>query len=262
MNNTHHHNEKDSLKDSILSKIKTEQISMRPRLYFTLQVAAVAVVAVIVLLLSIFIFNFILFSIRINSHEAFLSFGPRGIQGFLIFFPWVALMLDVAMIVMLEWLIRKFRFGYRVPMLYLVGIIVVLTIAAGFGLDRGTYLNDRLLDRAEHEGLPPPLAGLYHGARRAPHDGICRCTVTAINGSVLTVADFRGGATSTYTVMLPDDDLRATSSGLKIGDVVFVAGDKDDADVIRAFGVRKESERGFRGRPPQPVPGANPDEMK
>jgi hypothetical protein len=205
-------------------------------------------------MLSIFIFNFILFSIRINSHDAFLAFGPRGIQGFLIFFPWLTLMLDVVMIVILEWLIRKFRFGYRIPMLYIVGAILALTFVAGFALDRGTYFNDRLMDRAEHEGLPPPLAFMYHGARHAPHDGICRCTVTAIENSTITVADFRDGATTTYTVLLPTDDIRATSSNIKVGDVVFVAGDKDEDGTIRAFGVRKESDKGYRSRPPQEIP--------
>lgn len=255
--NNDHHKQNDSLRESILAKIKTEHISMRPRLYFTLQVVAVVFVAFLALLLSVFIFNFILFSIRINSHDAFLQFGPRGLTNFLKFFPWPILALDIGLIVLLEWLIRKFRFGYRIPMMYLVGGILLLTVVAGFSIDRGTYLNDRLMDRAEHEGLPGPLGGLYHGARRPPHDGICRCTVTAINGAEILVADFRDGATTTYTVILPNDDLRATTTGLSVGDVVFVAGDKDEDGTIRAFGVRKESDRGFHGRPPK---GAQDDD--
>src|SRR4051812_23632551 len=95
---------KDSLRDSILSRIKTEQIAMRPRLYFTLQLAAVAVVALSTLLCTIFIFNFIVFSIRINGHDAFLQFGARGLSNFLLFFPWVILVLDIALVALLEWL--------------------------------------------------------------------------------------------------------------------------------------------------------------
>lgn len=232
---------------------------MRPRLYFTLQIATVAIVAVLSLLLSIFIFNFILFSIRINGHDAFLSFGSRGLQRFIVYFPWLTLLIDIILILLLEWLIRKFRFGYRIPILFLVLGIISLTVIAGFVLDRGTYFNDRLMDRAEHEGLPPPLSGLYHGAQRPPHDGICRCTITAINGAQLTVADFRNGATTTFTVLLPSDNPHATSTHLNVGDVVFVAGDYDgdEDDVIRAFGVRKEDDRGFRGRPPK----ASPDQF-
>ncbi|MBP9757152.1 MAG: hypothetical protein KBD06_00970 [Candidatus Pacebacteria bacterium] len=252
MNNEHNQHKKtgrhDSLRDSILSKIKTDRIIMKPRLYFTMQIIAVAFVALCVLLLSVFIFNFILFSIRINSHDAFLQFGPRGLSNFFMFFPWPILMLDIGLVVLFDWLVRKFRFGYRIPMMYLVGAILFLTVVAGFALDRGTYLNDRLMDRAEHEGIPGPLGGLYHGARRAPHDGICRCTIIGINGPILTVSDFRGGATTTFTVILPNDDHRATTTGLSVGDVVFIAGDTEEDGIIRAFGVRKERDRGFKGR--------------
>lgn len=246
-----HTDHTESLRDKIFAQIKTERITMRPRLYFTLQIAAVAFVAMLVLLASIFIFNFILFSIRINSHDAFLQFGPQGLKNFIIFFPWPILLLDIAFIVLLEWLIRKFRFGYRIPMVYLVGALLVLTFATGFALDRGTYLNELLMDRDEHQGLPGPFGGLYHHARRAPHDGICRCVITAIEGPMLTVADFREGATTTYSVLLPENDHHATTTGLSVGDIVFVAGERDASGVIHAFGVRKESDRGFRGRPPE-----------
>lgn len=233
------------LRDRIMSQIKSEHISMRPRVYFTLQIAAIALVAFLVLLLSVFIFNFILFSIRINSHDAFLGFGPRGIVAFLMFFPWPLLVLDAALIFVLEWLLRTFKFGYRLPIVYVLGAILAITFVTGFALDRGTFLNDHLMERAEGEHhLPPPFNALYGGARRPPHDGICRCTITEMGTGTLTVEDHRRGATTTLTVLLPVNDLRATSTGLHVGDVVIVAGDRDGT-TIRAFGVRKEEDHGF-----------------
>lgn len=238
MNNTHHQ-DKGSLRDSILSKIQSEKIAMRPRLYFTLQIAAVAIIAIVVLLLSIFIFNFILFSIRINSHDVFLSFGPRGIKSFFVFFPWPLLVLDIAFIALLEWLIRKFRFGYRLPMLYLLGAIIALTFVAGLAIDRGTPFNDRMLVRAGGPGLPPPIGMMYRGSERPAHDGVCRCVITAISRNILTVETHeRGASTSTLTIVLPENDPRATTTNLSVGDMVFVAGDRE-GDTIRAFGVHK-----------------------
>ncbi len=238
-----HKNEKpnmtDTLRDKIMGQIKTERIVMRPRLYFTLQIVAVAAVAFLVLSMSIFIFNFILFSIRINSHEAFFAFGPRGIAAFFWFFPWPFLVLDIAFIALLEWLLRTFKFGYRLPILYVLGGILLVTFATGFALDRGTRFNDRIMVRAEGEHrLPPFFKELYGGARRAPHDGICRCTITEIGVGRLVVEDHHRNATTTLTIILPANDARATSSNLQIGDVVFVAGDRE-GDVIRAFGVHK-----------------------
>ncbi len=253
-----HKNEKqnmaETLRDRIMGQIKTERIAMRPRIYFTLQLASVAFVSFLVLLISVFIFNFILFSIRINSHEAFLSFGPRGIVAFLTFIPWAFLVFDAALIFVLEWLLRTFKFGYRLPILYVLGGLLLITVATGFAVDRGTGFNDRLMDRAEGEQhLPPPFNMLYGEARRPPHDGICRCTITEIGTASLTVEDHHRGATTTLTVLLPENDPRATSTDLRVGDTVIVAGDRD-GDVIRAFGVHKESERsGGLPRSPKPL---------
>lgn len=232
----------ETLRDKIMGQIKTEHISMRPRLYFTLQLAAIAAVSVLVLLLSVFIFNFLLFSIRINSHEAFLSFGPRGIVAFLMFFPWGLLIFDAALIFLLEWLLRTFKFGYRFPLLYVLATLLAITVVTGFALDRGTGFNDRLIDREEGgRHLLPPFNMLYGQARRPPHDGICRCTILQINEGSLVVKDNHRGATTTLQVLLPANDPRATTTDLRVGDVVMVAGDRE-GDVIRAFGVHKEGE--------------------
>ncbi len=243
MEHNNHKSNKDTLREKIMGQIKRERIAMRPRLYFTLQLAAVAFVAFMVLVLSVFIFNFILFSIRINSHEAFLSFGPRGIMAFIIFFPWPFLIADLIFIAVLEWLLRTFKFGYRLPMLYVLGAILAVTFITGMAIDRGTGFNDRLMVRAGGPGLPGPLNGMYRDVRRPQHDGVCLCTIVGIASGTLTVEDRRRGATTTLTVLLPENDPRATSTGLTVGDTVMVAGDRED-DVIRAFGVRKAPERG------------------
>ncbi len=239
------HNKTDYTKnsrDEIMARIKKEGVAMKPRFYFTLHLVATAITTLCVLAVSIFIFNFILFSIRINSHDAFLSFGPRGVLTFLQFFPWMFLIADIGLVILLETLLRKFRFGYRLPIVYLVGAILALTVLAGLVIDKATPFNDRLMDRAGERRLPPPLNDLYSGARRGPHDGICRCTVTAIQGNTLTVEDYRGGATTTFSVILPENDTRATTTDIAVGDVVMVAGDRNGNE-IRAFGVRKATER-------------------
>lgn len=252
----HNHEKKhtnETLRDKIMGQIKSEHISMRPRLFFTLQLAAVVLVSILVLLISVFIFNFILFSIRINSHDAFLSFGPRGIMAFLMFFPWGFLIFDAALICILEWLLRRFKFGYRLPILYVLGALLVITFATGFAVDRGTGFNERLMIREEGgRYVPPPFNMMYGGARRPPHDGICRCTIKEIGEGTLVVEDYHRGVTTTLQILLPANDPRATSTDLQVGDVVMVAGDRDE-DTIRAFGVHKAGERGFLPRPLDPA---------
>ena len=226
------------MKDEILRKIHADTLRMRPKLYFTLQVAALVIIVLVILVVSVFICNFILFSIRINSHDALLGFGTRGLLSFLRFFPWPLLILDGGLIILLQWLVRQFRFGYKSPMLFLFLAIILMTGAVGLILDRETPLNDMLLRGSDEHRLPPFFSDVYGHARHLPlsDEGFCKCTISAIEGNTLYVIDAQ--STTTLTVLLPQDDAYATTSGLIVGDTVLIAGDRDGS-VIEAFGVRK-----------------------
>jgi hypothetical protein len=226
-----------NIKETILRKIQAHEIVMRPRLYFVLHMAALVVVTLAAIVISIFIFNFILFSIRINNQDAFLNFGPRGILAFLYFFPWSLFGLDIALIILLQFFLRKLRFGYKIPILYLLAGLIVSVLVFGFIIDRSSDINDRFLRGADEHRLPPPFGGIYSGARHMPArgSGICVCTIRAIEGNILTVEDTR--SSTTLRIILPPDDPHATTSSLIVGGRVFIAGDEDDG-VIRAFGVR------------------------
>ncbi len=214
---------------------------MRPRAYFVAKVAVLALVAVAIVLVSIFLLNFILFSIRISSQDALLGFGARGLAAFLALFPWGLLIIDVLLIAGAQWLVREFKAGYTLPISYVLMGLLAAVIVGGAFLDRAG-LNDQLLERFERDELHGPLGDLYKSARILPPPGrgVCQCLITSINGNTLQVKDLRSAAT--LTVIIPTDDPHATTSGLSVGDVVFVAGDGDgdeDDMVIRAFGIRK-----------------------
>ncbi len=235
----------NSLKEKLLKDIRAGEVSMRPRVYFTLKLAVLIATALSILAITVFIINFIFFSIRLNGHETLLGFGSQGFGAFLFFFPWPLLVLDIGLIALLQWLVRKFRFGYHIPVLYLVAAAVFGATLIGFALDRGTSFNDRVFEKRGH--LPPGMRGFYDGARKPPRlgSGICRCSILSIEGNTLIVEDTRpvadGGATTTLTVVLPSDSRRATTTNLSVGDVIFIAGEEKDG-VIQAFGVKKEKE--------------------
>lgn len=237
------HNEphkQNNMKDAILGAIKTKRLSMRSKYYFWLRIAALLLVSAAAFFVSTFIFNFILFSIRINSQDTFLSFGPRGWGAFFYFFPWHLFALDVVLVGALLWLLRQFKFGYKSPMLYVLLFLVATTVTLGTLIDRGTGLNDKFLRDADERRLPRPINDVYGRVRHMPPpgSGFCKgCTVVSINGNTLIVADPRA-STTPITVMLPPNDPRATTSNLEAGDVIFVAGDKQ-GDFIQAFGVRE-----------------------
>ena len=141
---------------------------MHPKYYFWLRVAAVALVSFAALVVSVVICNFILFSIRINSQDVFLSFGPRGWGAFLYFFPWKLFIVDILLVGLLLWLLRQFTFGYKSPLLYMFLGLFVFTVGAGLLLDRATGLNEHFLREAEERRLPPPMRDFYVKVRHTP----------------------------------------------------------------------------------------------
>jgi hypothetical protein len=153
------------LQQKILDTIRERKIVMRPRVYFMLKAAGTVAVAAAVLVLSVFICNFIFFTIRINGHESLLA-RPGGLFLFLRFFPWELLAIDIALVILLEVLLKEFKFGYKSPVLYLGLVVLAVVISAGFVIDRATDLNDRALERADHHGLPPPFGEMYEYAHR------------------------------------------------------------------------------------------------
>lgn len=232
------HNEQHDIKTQVLGKIRSGNLKMHPRYYFMVRVAALALLTIAILLFTIFICNFILFSIRINSSDSFLYFGPRGWGAFLASFPWEFLAVDAGLAIVLLRLLREFKFGYKSPFLFIAGGLVLLTIVAGVILDRATDFNDRFLRGADAHELPSPLGEFYRDAHRLPPpgEGSCRCTVVSVNGNAIIVSDLRA-STTPFTVMVPAGAL-ATTSGLEPGDVIFIAGDRNGG-MIQVFGIRK-----------------------
>jgi hypothetical protein len=227
-----------NIKESILEKIESGRVSMRPRFQFTLKIIALSVVTFLVLIISLFIIAFISFSIRISHHESLLGFGPKGIMAFFLFFPWLLLALDVGLICLLEWLLRKFRFGYRFPVLYLLLVLFGIVIISGSVLDRGISFNDKILQSRER--LPRPIGNFYGQVNRPlpKGQGICFCKVIDINKMTeeLVVEDNRVEGTI-LRVTFPGDNFIQVKELLNVGDMIFVAGTEHDG-VIEAFGVR------------------------
>lgn len=236
----------DDIAQKLMKEIEKGELTMTPRAYFTLRMVAAVAISVGLVLVTTLLMNFISFSVRVSGQEELLFFGPRGVAPFLRFFPWDLFFVDIVLVGGLVYILRTFRAGYRVPVLYVLGGLLSMTLLLGIALDLGTPVNDQLFEGREQ--LPPPLGMFYEGMHRPPQQGsgVCRCVVLDIDGHTLLVQDTRG-ATGTLTVILPDDDRRATTTGVEIGDTIFIAGDERDG-VIQAFGIRKERPRPF----PQP----------
>lgn len=239
-------NPHENPKDAILEQIRTGALTMRPKFHFFLKALLVAVVALVVLALSIFLASFIVFGIRLNGSDALLSFGSRGFFLFLQVFPWPLVLVDIGLLILLEALLRRFRFAYSRSILYLFLIIIVVVGSSSIVIERGGHFHEGLFEHSRREGLPPPFQKFYQGAPLPPPRelGIYRGVVVSFDGTtlVLTNDDFDNDEDDgIWTVLVPEAFDETT---IQIGDRFFVAGDEDENEIIRAYGLKELEIRG------------------
>lgn len=232
--NTEH---KNSIIEKVNAQIASGRVHMHSRALFVLKRVVLALLAFLVFTTSMFIVNFMLFSIHMQSAEELLEFGPRGWYAFLLFFPWGLLIVDVLSTVLLVMLFRTFRFGYRVPLLYIFGVLIVGATLFGFTLERHTPMNAFIMHRVDSDDVPEPVRmfGRMH-TPPPPHEGTCHCEVVSIiDAEHFIVRDAFTGAEFTAVVT---DETHATTSNLNVGDKVFLAGEMEDG-AFEIFGLKR-----------------------
>ena len=214
--------------ERILAEIREKRLTMRPRIYFMLKVAALLAVAFAVLVISSFLFGFIFWSIVASGQALLLGFGPGGFGFFFLAFPWGWLFVDVLLIA----LGKK-----RIPALYLMIALLAGTVSIGVLLEDITHFNEFLGARASRNELPL-LGSIYlQVSHPQPNDGLCRCYVIKVGTSTLLVRDERESQAGTdleTVLFLNASDTSAFSPGERI----FVFG-QESGGKIRPEGIEK-----------------------
>lgn len=231
-------NPQHTVQDEVLERIRSGNLRMKPRFFFVLKLGLILFIAALIAVVSIFLVSFISFAIRLNGHDSLLGFGSRGFFLFLELFPWFWLLLDLVLIVLLGWILRRFKFAYRRSLLLVLVVLSIIAGAVGIVFDHGTRFHDDRLDEAERGELFMPFESLYERVHtRAPAEfGVYRGFVVRIAETdfSITYDDGDGDFDDGMWRIVPPDDFEVEE--LFIGDRVYVAGD-EDGDVIRAYGV-------------------------
>ncbi len=235
------HNPHNSIRQNVLEKIKSGKVRKLPRVYFVLRIVATLFVSALLLVVSAFVFSFMLFSFHESGEQFLLGFGIDGILAFLMLFPWMLFAIDVILLLVLEWLLQGFKFGYRIPLLnFGLGIFAVsLVVGALINL---TPLHVFLLQRADNKQLPVVGDAYEHIFDRHEDQGVCRGIVTSLNPD---------GPTSGFVMHHNDrdqdvDDGAFTVSPapgamlppVQIGDRVLIFGHPDQNQHIEAKDVQ------------------------
>jgi len=224
---------------NILEKIENNELVLRPKIYFRFKLLALIALIVIITIMSIFLSSFILFSLDASGHASLMSFGPSGWQVFFTLFPWKLFFIEIIFITLLEHLLRSFRFGYKIPVLYLFLGVITLMLISGVIVDQ-TPLHPKILQQADKEQLPPPFINLYKDVRKPPSNesGIFRGTIEKTdNLSFIVNLDNPKGRGTTTPVIVNLPEIKV-GGGFISGDRVLIKGRLEEG-YIKAIQIKK-----------------------
>lgn len=225
-----------SIKERVLAKIENGEVSMRSRAYFALETALAAGLILLAALFAVFDASFVLFSIRESGTDLLLGFGTRGIGTFFALFPWFSLAFLLALLIAIEFLVRRFRLGYRAPALIALAALGIAAVVLAV-LVAATPFHAALLERADRGELP--VIGEFYEGVHAPHEraGVYRGVVTAVTPDGCTITHDDGDRDTddgTWRVIAPAGFDTAT---LRLGERIFVAGTPQSSSTVAAYGI-------------------------
>ena len=224
-----------NIKTNVLELIREGKIHPHSRAYFAVRFIATILVALLALGVSVFVVSFIFFSIHESGEQFLLGFGRQGLFTFLILFPWTSLVLDLVILLLLEWLLQGFKFGHRISLLMIFVYVFILSSIIGL-LINFTPIHRTLLKLADRGELP--LIGEVYESLHNSHtsQGVFKGSVSSINGNMIVITkndlDLDGDEI-TRTITLPPN-----SPSLNIGDNVYILGSASGTSV-EVVGIQK-----------------------
>jgi len=224
---------KKNISKAVLEKIKTGQVKMRPKIHFILKTALITLGAIVAALFLLYIISFIAFALRVSGIIFTPGIGYRGFGPFLFALPWLLISVALALVLILEFLVRKFSFAYRKPILYSLLVIFFVVMLGSFVVAQ-TDFHSRFLDQAERNELPL-MGGFYKDYGNPKHGNINIGVIYEKVDNGFNMETRRG---EDLSVMFSPDTSFVSDDDIKENDTVVVVGYKKD-NIIQAVGVRE-----------------------
>jgi len=215
-----------SIKDAVLKKISANKIEMKPRWVFILK-STLGILAVFILgVIFLYISSFTLFVFNQNGIASTPRFGFIGLAVLFKTLPWLLLILVIVFLFSLEALIKRYSFGYRNPLLYSLGVIVLLAILGSILISTSEF-HERLFEKARERRLP--LVGYWYreyGIPKLEHTQVG--IIKDINDDELVLVGLNGEEIS---IKISDDTVFPKGRDLVSGDKIMVIGENEDGFV-------------------------------
>lgn len=122
---------KTSIETDVMSKIKTGQVKMKPRVYFTILGVIGVLGTVLFTVAATYFMSIVLLWVRLMAVDG-RAFGlKRNLYSMISDFPWWALLIGVLLLVISVYLLRRIGRLYKIKMVYL--LLAVLGVALLIG---------------------------------------------------------------------------------------------------------------------------------
>jgi hypothetical protein len=231
-------NNKPTVERNVMEAIRSGKVHMRPRWKFVLSGALAALGGIILVLTLLYITSFAFFELRQSGALFVPVFGMRGVFAFFAALPILLIVLVVLFIVVLEVLVRRYRVGYRTPLLVSVAAVLLIVVIGGWALER-TRIHEQLMHQAGMPGgLPAPLSMIYRPDEDRVPD-IYHGTIISVIPNGFVIVDENGAGTT--TVLIDPSTRLPLGGGFSVGDEVVVFGE-DASGSVHAIGIREVSE--------------------
>jgi hypothetical protein len=237
---TRHMKDIPTIRQGVMDVIKKRGVQMRPRWHFVLTSMLASLGIFIVLLALLYIISLSLFLLHDSGAWSAASFGGRGWFSLLRSVPWLLIAFSIVFIVILEVLVRRYRFVYSRPLLLSVVAILLVVCLGGFILASTSFHRQMELE-AYHHQLAGPLALVYSAPfRMPPPPDVYHGSILATSSEGFVMNDENGAGTTTVIITarthLPDGE------DFSLGSYVVVIGDTVSTGTVQAFGMRETDE--------------------
>ena len=235
----------ESISEKVISAAKSGKLKMRPKWQFILRASLWLVGVGAVLLALLYLFSLFLFITQRTGIWVAQVFGFRGILIFLTSLPWLLVLAVLVFVIILEILVRRYSFAYRLPLLYSALGVLLVVVVGGIVL-AGTPLHD-ILSHCPRPGSPPPAGGLGRIGGPPCGTGIYRDLdperLQSIHEGV--ISDFDGenfvltdSQQENLEVIVTKKTRLPFGDDFSVGDTVVVVGDRH-GDQVEAFGISR-----------------------
>lgn len=128
-------NEKTSMiQAEVMAKIHQGSIKMKPRIYFTILWLLGIVSSLAAGLLIAYFLGMLTYAIRIQTSSTPAYGARQNLSDAFASFPWWALILAAALIVVAAWLMRRYSRIYRVKVQNIIVGFLIVSLAIGIGI--------------------------------------------------------------------------------------------------------------------------------